>query len=442
MRIGVFGHVGNQNLGDEALIAAVLQTVRRRYPEAELRGFTGRPHDTERRHRIPAFPIARMNGRQTLAAPPELLAVPSTRQRSAPARAWVGLRGRLRRIPFLPVLVRAARRVGSSVLAVPRELVFLASSYRRLRGTHLLLVAGSGQLNDYWAAGPWGFPFTLFKWSLLARATGTKVAFLSLGAGPLRTRLGKFFIKETLRLAHYRSYRDHDTRQCIMELKVPGENLMVPDLAFSLDLRPSPGLRTPARRPVVGINPMPYLDDRYWPESDPRVFGGYVQTLAAFADLLVARGYTVRFFATQLLADPPVIEQVRGLMRQEPTIEGQERVVAGRITSFEELIGVIDSLDFVVATRYHGTLFSLIRHKPVLSIAYQRKSIELMTQMGQAEYAIDIGCLTLETLCERFFALEGHGAGFTKAVRQRLPVVRRALEAQYDRAFALVEAIS
>jgi polysaccharide pyruvyl transferase WcaK-like protein len=332
--------------------------------------------------------------------------------------------------------------VGSSALAVPRELAFLASSYRRLRGTRLLLVAGSGQLNDYWAEGPWGFPFNLLKWSLLARATGTKVAFLSLGAGPLRTRLGKFFIKQTLRLAHYRSYRDDDTRQCIMKLGVPGENPVVPDLVFSLDVGPPPRLLTPARHPVVGINPMPYLDRSYWPESDPRVFGGYVQTLAAFADLLIARGYTVRFFGTQLLADPPVIDQVRDLMRQAPTHEGQERVVAGRITSFEELIGVIDSLDFVVATRYHGTLFSLIRHKPVLSIAYQRKSMELMTQVGQGEYAIDIGCLTLETLCERFFALEGHGAGFTAVVRQRLPAVRQVLETQYDRAFALLEAAS
>jgi polysaccharide pyruvyl transferase WcaK-like protein len=332
--------------------------------------------------------------------------------------------------------------VGSSALAVPRELAFLASSYRRLRGTHLLLVAGSGQLNDYWKGGPWGFPFTLFKWSLLARATGTKVAFLSLGAGPLRTRLGKFFIKQTLRLARYRSYRDADAQHCIMQLGVTGEDPVVPDLVFSLDVGRPPRRVTPAHRPVVGINPMPYFDDRYWPESDPPVFGGYVHTLAAFADLLVGRGYTVRFFPTQLLVDPPVIDQVRGLMRQEQTLQGEERVVAGRIGSFEELVGVIDSLDFVVATRYHGTLFALIRCKPVLSIAYQAKSKELMTQVGQAEHVIDFGCLTLQTLWQRFIALESCGPGFTKAVRRRLPAVRRALERQYDRAFALLEAIS
>src|SRR3989441_6056662 len=313
MRIGVFGHVGNQNLGDEALIAAVLQNVRRRCPEAELCAFRAHPQDTEQRHRIPAFPICRTNGRPAAAPPSELAAAPPGGEGSAAASAWAGLRARLRRIPLLPVLVRAARRVARTALAVPLELAFLARSYRNLRGTDLLLVAGSQQLNDYWG-GPWGFPFTLFKWSLLARMTRTKVAFLSLGAGPLRTRLGKFFIKQTVRLAAYRSYRDDDSRRCIVDLGIAGKHRVVPDLVLSLDVDPQPAPpqpRGPGRRQVVGINPMPVFDDAYYPVSDPRVFGKYVETLAAFADWLIERGYVVRFFATQLLMDHGVIDKVQ-----------------------------------------------------------------------------------------------------------------------------------
>jgi len=439
VRIGVFGHVGNENLGDEALIAAVVQNVRRRYPEAELRGFTVRPQDTEQRHGIPAFSIRRMNGRPAT-APLELTAEPRGRYRLTPARAWGELRAQLRRVPLLPALVRAARRVRRSVLAVPREVGFLARSYRNLRGTDLLLVAGSGQLNDYWG-GPWGFPFTLLKWSLLTCATGTKVAFLSLGAGPLRTRLGKFFIKQTLRLADYRSYRDADSRRCVVALKVPGEHPVVPDLVFGLDVDHPPAPLVPARRPVVGVNPMPFFDDSYYPESDPRVFGAYLQTVAAFADWLVGRGYTVRFFATQLLADHRVIDQVRSLMRQGQTLRGEPPVIAEPIGSFEELVAVIDAIDIAVATRYHGTLFALIRRKPVLSIAYQRKSIELMRQMGQGQYAIDIRQLTLGALQERFLALERHAGEFVAAVGRCLLEARAALDAQYDQAFTLLEAV-
>src|SRR5437867_6151564 len=167
-----------------------------------------------------------------MGAPPP----PHNRERPLSRVPGAGARSaQLKRIPLLPVLVRAVRRLARSALAVPQELAFLARSYRTLRGTDLVLVAGSGQLNDYWG-GPWAFPFTLLKWSLLARASGAKMAFLSLGAGPLQTPLGKFFIKQALRRAHYRSYRDEDSRRCIAALGVPGEHLVVPDLVFSLDL--------------------------------------------------------------------------------------------------------------------------------------------------------------------------------------------------------------
>lgn len=435
MRIGVFGHVGNQNLGDEALIAAVIANVRRRYPDVELRGFTGHPRDTEQRHRIPAFPIRRTNGRSALAARPQL-ADSRARRRWAPAGAWAALRARLSRVPALHVLARAARRVGRGALAV-LELRFLATSYGNLRGTDLLLIAGSGQLNDYWG-GPWGFPFTLLKWSVLARLSGTKVAFLSVGAGPLQTRLGRFFIKQTLRLAHYRSYRDDDARRCITELGIPGEHPVVPDLVFSLRVADVPRAGVAMRPLTVGINPMPFFDDAYWPESDRRVYDDYLRTLASFVDWLVGTGYGVRFFPTQLAVDPGVIDQVRALMRQPGTATGSERVVADRITSLDQLIAVIDSLDVVVATRYHATLFGLIRHKPVLSIAYQRKSVELMAQLGQAQYAIEIDHLTPQALRERFLALERHSAKFTDTLRARLPAIRAVLEHQYDHAFALL----
>src|SRR5208337_1496805 len=60
-RIGVFSHGGLKNLGDEALFAAVIQNVRLRVPDAQIVGFTANPEDTESRHGIPAYPIARLD---------------------------------------------------------------------------------------------------------------------------------------------------------------------------------------------------------------------------------------------------------------------------------------------------------------------------------------------------------------------------------------------
>ena len=56
-RIGILGHVGIENLGDEATVAAVIQNIRLRYPNAEIYGFTSKPADTQKRHKIRSFPI-------------------------------------------------------------------------------------------------------------------------------------------------------------------------------------------------------------------------------------------------------------------------------------------------------------------------------------------------------------------------------------------------
>ena len=59
-RIGIIGHGGTKNLGDEALFATVIQNVRRRLPEAEVIGFTINPADSRERHGIECFPIRRL----------------------------------------------------------------------------------------------------------------------------------------------------------------------------------------------------------------------------------------------------------------------------------------------------------------------------------------------------------------------------------------------
>jgi hypothetical protein len=61
--------------------------------------------------------------------------------------------------------------------------------------------------------------------------------------------------------------------------------------------------------------------------------------------------------------------------------------------------------------------------------------------MGCDEFAIEIGDLALAVLQERFLALERQGAEFVAGIRQRLPIVRAALEAQYEHTFRLVETV-
>jgi hypothetical protein len=53
-------------------------------------------------------------------------------------------------------------------------LSFLASSRHTMKSFELLIISGGGQLTE--RDGPWGFPYTIFKWVVLARSAGC-VAF-------------------------------------------------------------------------------------------------------------------------------------------------------------------------------------------------------------------------------------------------------------------------
>ena len=53
-----------------------------------------------------------------------------------------------------------------------------AAAVKPYKGIDLLIIAGSQQLIDY-IGGPWAHSYTLFKWTLLAKAVNAKVAFVA-----------------------------------------------------------------------------------------------------------------------------------------------------------------------------------------------------------------------------------------------------------------------
>lgn len=442
-RIGIFGHVGNGNLGDEAIFSVVIQNIRSRYPSAEICCFTINPDDTRRRHKLAAFPIRKR-------ARPD---APETEQGRAPENSWAArpgggpsalserIKNRLKAVPWIYPLLRKAPRIFHALKATLQEPGFLLQCYRNLKGVDLLIIAGSQQLIDYVAGGAWGHPYTLFKWVLLAKARKTKVAFVSCGAGPIRSVLGGFFIRTALSVAQYRSYRDEASRKCVAELGVARTDPVFPDLVYSLrvDDTAFPGNAPASARPVVGINPLPFLEPRYWVGGSAQNYEIYTRKLADFASWLIQRGHDVLFFPTQLCGDPPVIDDIRSLMHQSDIPDVEKHVIDYPVRSFDDLVSAISMTDTVVATRFHGVVVSYLLNRPVLGIAYAIKTNDLMEQMGQGEFALDILRLEPKSLQEQFLALESRKATIKTALAERIAAHRQALDVQYDRVFRLLQ---
>jgi polysaccharide pyruvyl transferase WcaK-like protein len=357
----------------------------------------------------------------------------------APTTATSGPGERIKRIlkaiPGLRPFISILRGFAGGVVSLLAEPKFLIQSYQRLRGAELLLAAGGQQLNDGYG-GPWGYPFTLYKWTLLAKLTGTRVALLSVGAGPIDSPLSKFFFRRTLNLVDYRSYRDAISSKLMISLGIKGEHPVFPDLVYSLRLpepKPSPAN---SERVVVGTNPVPYLGEHYWPAPDAVRYQEYVRKLAKFAEWLDKSGHSVLFFPTQLRADAITINDINAAMNgagRSPSFLAQRP-----IHNLEDLVSEISRADLIVANRYHAILISLMMNKPVLGIAYHEKSRALLEQAGQGDYVLKIEDFKTEDLIERFEDLEANAPALKKRIAERMAPLREALEQQYDAVFGLI----
>src|SRR5262249_49356974 len=139
---------------------------------------------------------------------------------------------------------------------------FLFMCRRIIRSLDILVISGGGQLTE--KDGPWGFPYTIFKWILLARSVGVRCIFLNVGAGPLTSRLGSFFARQALQRSEYVSFRDDESRQLAYKIGFSSESWVCPDCAYGLEIETTTGDKRRGSQAVVGFAPMPY------PDVDPR----------------------------------------------------------------------------------------------------------------------------------------------------------------------------
>lgn len=438
VKIGILGHVGNKNLGDEAIIAAVVENIKERIPEAHIIGYAINPEDTTARHGIPAFPIRRIVTRKSNINSNAFFV--QTENSGTVAKNGLGkrMKDRIKKMPRCFRVLKQLRTVIGELSNIPKEILFLRECYRNISGVQLLIIAGSQQVIDY-VGGPWAFPYTLFKWSLIARCGNAKVAFLSVGAGPIYTSLGRFFGKKALCFAEYRSYRDGSSLRCVKELGFREDSVVSPDLAFSLKVFQSENCQSgQGDNKVVGINPVPFDNGKNWIGGSDSAYRNYIEKLGLFGLWLIGQGYKVHLFPTQLNLDPRVISDIRQIMEENISTDLDKHLVDKPIHNLEELLGAISCMEFVVASRYHGHVLAYALNKPVLGIAYQPKTADLMRLMQQEDYVLDLQNLELEEMKRKFRALERSANEAKEKIQRKTSACRETLADQYDQVIRLV----
>jgi polysaccharide pyruvyl transferase WcaK-like protein len=447
VKIGVFGHYGTGNLGDEAITTAVIQNIRLHLPSARICCFSINPDDTESRYQIPAFPVRqgvrrscgrlKLNHKTNSDSPRHECGERATFGNQRCAKR---LKNALKTIPFVYSTLKTSQSLLQLPLRALAEIKFLWDSYLVLRDIDLLLVSGSNQFLDNYG-GTGGFPYTLFKWSVLAKLARAKLAFASVGAGPLDSNLSKMLVRASVLLSDYTSFRDQASKEIVVTAFLRNKGSVFPDLAHSLSTEHRSALEETSEpadeRPKIGINPMPVYYRGYWYIADETKYFEYVGMVAAFSSVLIREGYPLFFFST-MPKDENVIEDIVAALDEDAKQKVKRENLVKPCRSVSELIQRISRADIVVATRFHGTLLPLAAGKPVLGICYHRKSSDLLKEYAQERYSVDLDHLQVEDLLKRFRELEINSPALQMTIHKKNDEHRDALARQYETLFNLL----
>lgn len=417
------------NLGNAAILSSMIANIRKRIPDAEIIGITLSPEDTRRRHGIDAFRItsaSRANYSSSDSIGPD-----TQRQ---PLKWWRHIREGLKQLSWLRSLVRAVR-------LCCMEIVHILSASRLVRKLDCVIVTGGGALDEFWG-GAWGHPWTLFKFATLSWVHRVRFLFVSVGKCSLEHPRSRFFVRNALRLAEYRSYREQESCIAAQALLPSHKGSVCPDLAYGYPCPDLPKARTHGstdEQLVVAVSPIAYCDPRVWPVQNEQRYKRYLCELAKFVDCLIQQGHRVLLFATDN-PDVQTIDDLLAMVSSSSVDANSVEVVLGPPEQTTDgLLCGISSADVAIASRLHGVILSHLLAIPVLAISYDRKVDIHMRDIEQSEHCVKIDDVDSKGLMERFRALKNVRERESAHLAQAVQRYRGQVDAQYDLLFGMIQ---
>jgi polysaccharide pyruvyl transferase WcaK-like protein len=394
-RVGLFGKLGSGNIGNDASMEAVLGYLRVDHPGADVDAMCTGAEVVAARYGIPTTPLFWYHRYEQ----------------------------RVRGIAAIPL----------KVLGKGADVVRTAAWVRR---HDAVIVPGMGVLEASLPLRPWEFPYAMFLLSASGRLFNTRVALVSVGAGPINQRWTRWLFNGAAKLAFYRSYRNAGSRDAMRQrgLDVTGDHVY-PDLAFALSDPPA----KPIDPRTVCVGLMAYYgsnDDR---NSADQIYSSYVTVMKQFVRWLVDNGRNVRLLVgdTNGSDDAVVREILADLQVSRPDLNPSQ-VTARPVVTLADVMREMQSAASVVAIRFHNVLAALKLCKPTIAIGYSAKHDALMTDMGVPEFCEAVSTLDVDRLIQQFTGLESHSARLHETMIKRKARNEQLLSEQFAELSAIL----
>lgn len=392
MRITLLGQFGSGNSGNDGSLEAMLLYLRRMRPDADLLCICASP----------AVVSAKFNIRSMGVGGPPL------------TNAWM-------------------RQLDKMLGKVPRRLQLLLSSLFHFDKADLMIIPGTGILDDF--QEKWfGWPFVVFCWCLVARLRNTRIAFVSIGAGPMKSRLSRWFLRSAAQMASYRSYRDDFSLNYMKMIGVDvSRDHRYPDIAFDLPA-PVPHRESPADGIMrIGVGVMDY---RGWRHNDPeaaQIYKAYIHKLSRLVSWLIGEGHRITLLMGDV-TDKVACADLMFLLTDMLSRDEMSQIEISSAATLRDIMQQMAAIDLAVVSRYHGLVCSLKLGKPTISIGYARKFNDLMSDFDQEKFARHIDTFEVEDVIGLVKEISA-GSG---AVRQRIAHANERFKRQLSEQEALL----
>ena len=241
----------------------------------------------------------------------------------------------------------------------------------------IVIGAPGGYINSYYG----------FQWKALAlrtsRQQGKRVALYAQSLGPLND-LDRERLRSLGGAIDIVMPRDEESERMASTCGIPSSRIRrTPDAIF---------LRMPHHDTARKSSGPVLISVREWTHDGVDV-GEYVAAMQAIVMDIVGRGYAVQFVSTcqgvsGYVDDSVMAKRIVGGLRLRP----HDRVsVEARWLSLSELDERIEAAPFVVGTRLHMCLLSLLRGVPAFNISYEAKGRECYAYLGISDLSVEYG---------------------------------------------------
>lgn len=244
-----------------------------------------------------------------------------------------------------------------------------------IKESHIILLGGGGFLSD------WSYfnPFNWLKYIVLAKKYGKKTMLYAIGAGPFRTKFGKFCVRYVVnKYIDLITVRDEESRDWLKKAGVTKEIVVSGDPVIGLSYESSSldlEIKT-KKRIVFVLNP-------YLQEKNPMKFKSLQNSLIEYISRFKGNEYELIFLPFENSKDYSFNER---LLR--------ESGVEGKLINLEldpnTTMNILAGADIVVSLRLHGNIMAAACGTPFLPIVYHHKTAEFIKKLGW-EYQIDFG---------------------------------------------------